>query len=72
MHDIVVELERDALLYPFLNEPSGDSGNSVLIFGSALHNAELALLMAVCATPARPTTVNQQRETHTLTQDSQS
>ena len=46
-HDVIVEMERDALLYPFLNEPSGDSGNSLLLFGGALHNAELALLLAV-------------------------
>ena len=46
-HDVIVEMERDALLYPFLNEPSGDSGNSLLLFGGALHNAEFALLLAV-------------------------
>lgn len=45
VHDLVVELERDALLYPWLNEDKGDSGNSLLVFGSKLHNAELALLL---------------------------
>eukprot|EP01047_Picozoa_sp_COSAG01_P062081 COSAG01_NODE_7839_length_3032_cov_1.855779_3_plen_89_part_00 len=31
MHDLVVELERDALLYPLLNEPEGEDGNSVCV-----------------------------------------
>ena len=47
LHDLIVELERDALLYPFVNEPTGDQGgNSVLFFGHAVHHAELALLIA--------------------------
>ena len=46
LHDLIVELERDALLYPIVNEPKGERGNSVLFSGDAVYLAELALLVS--------------------------
>jgi len=45
VHDLVVELERDAVLYPWLNEPRGANGSAVLVFGHGLYNASVALLL---------------------------
>jgi hypothetical protein len=47
LHDVVVELERDALLHPFVNEKKGEDGNSVLIFGHAVYSNAVAAQAAL-------------------------
>ena len=43
LHDVVVELERDALLYPIVNEKKGEVGNSLVVFGHAVYSSAAAL-----------------------------